>query len=89
MRLLAQFLLVASELFEPLVQLDAAAKLIDQVSRPFGGRGEIGGVEIGEGLANLLVDAGGRMMCVLGVALMAADSSAGPRSAAFPAAAAA
>ena len=45
--LLLQFLLVAGHLLQPLVELHAAAKLVDEVAGLFGGRGEIGGLTLG------------------------------------------
>ncbi len=68
MRLLAEFLLIPAELFQPLIKLDAAAKLIDEVARALRRRVEVGRVEIGQGFAYLLVDAGGLLMGVLGIA---------------------
>ena len=67
--LFLQFLLVAGHLLQPLVELHAAAKLVDEVAGLFGGRGEIGGLALAEGRGHLFVDAGGRLVGVLGLAL--------------------
>ena len=49
--------------------MHAAAKLVDEVAGLFGGRGEIGGLALAEGRRHLFVDAGGRLVGLLGLAL--------------------
>ena len=67
--LFLQFLLVAGHLLQPLVELHAAAKLVDEIAGLFGGRSEIGGLALVEGRRHLFVDAGGRLLGRLGLAL--------------------
>ena len=67
--LFLQFLLVTGHLLQPLVKLDAAAKLVDEIAGLFGGRGQIGGLALAEGRSHLLVHVGGRAVGLLGIAL--------------------